>query len=83
MQLTIQPVDGTSPLVPPGAEKSCFAIWERRSLSLCDEKTGESSEVSKLDSCYKAEDIQELLRVAEIGVGNDVICKYFEKGATR
>ena len=50
----------------------------------CDEKTSESSErlASKLDSCYKADDIQELLRVAEIGVGNDVICKYFENGTT-
>ncbi len=46
-------------------------------------KTGESLEVSKLDSCYKAEDIQELLRVAEIGARNDVICNFFEKGATR
>ena len=43
----------------------------------CDEKTSESSErlASKLDSCYKVDNIHELLRVAEIGAGNDVICK--------
>jgi hypothetical protein len=27
--------------------------------------------------------IQELLRVAEIGARNDVICNFFEEGATR
>jgi len=49
-----------------------------------DESTEESSErlAAKLESCYKADDVQELLRIAEIDVGNDVICKYFEKGAT-
>lgn len=50
-----------------------------------DEGTEESSErlAAKLESCYKAEGIQELLQIAEINdVGNDVICKYFEKGAT-
>ena len=33
MQITLQPINGTNPLVPPGAEKSLFPIWERRSLS--------------------------------------------------
>lgn len=49
-----------------------------------DECTEESSErlAAKMESCYKADDIQELLRVADINLGNDVICKYFEKGAT-
>jgi hypothetical protein len=50
----------------------------------CDLKTSESSErlALTLDSCYKANDIHELLRIADIGLGNDAICKYFEKGAT-
>jgi len=50
-----------------------------------DDGTEESSErlAAKLESCYKAEDIHELLEIAEINdVGHDVICKYFEKGAT-
>jgi len=49
-----------------------------------DDGTEESSErlAAKLESCYKADSIQELLEIAEIDVGNDVICKYFEKGAT-
>lgn len=49
-----------------------------------DESTEQSSErlAAKLESCYKADSIQELLRIAEISMGNDVICKYFEKGAT-
>jgi len=49
-----------------------------------DESTEESSErlAAKMESCYKADSMEELLRVAEITLGNDVICKYFEKGAT-
>ena len=49
-----------------------------------DESTKESSEclADKLEMCHKADSIQELLRVAEVSDGNDVICKYFEKGAT-
>ncbi len=50
----------------------------------CDRKTSESSErlALTLDSCYKANNIHELIRIAGIGIGNDAICKYFEKGAT-
>jgi len=51
-----------------------------------DELTEESSErlASKLESCYKADGILGLLRIAEVNdvFGNDVVCKYFEKGAT-
>ena len=49
-----------------------------------DELTEESAErlAAKLESCYKSDGIQELIRIAEIEIGNDVICKYFEKGAT-
>jgi hypothetical protein len=48
-----------------------------------DEITDEASEhlAAKLDLCYKSSDINELLRAAEINVGDDVICKCFEKGA--
>ncbi|KAL7554750.1 hypothetical protein ACHAWF_018286 [Thalassiosira exigua] len=49
-----------------------------------DERTEESSErlAAKLESCYKAEDLHELLRIAEVDMGKDAICKNFEKGAT-
>ena len=65
-----------------------YAVFDQLSKEFVvnnnDESTEESSErlAAKLDSCYKADNIQELLRVAGINVGSDVICKYFEKGAT-
>ena len=48
-----------------------------------DERTEESSErlAAKLEACYKADGIEELLRVAEIDAGHDAICKAFEQGA--
>lgn len=65
-----------------------YAIFDQLSKEFVvnndDELTEESSErlAAKLESCYKADGVQELLQVADINVGNDVICKYFEKGAT-
>jgi len=65
-----------------------YAIFDQLSKEFVvnndDESTEESSErlAAKLESCYKADSIQELLRIADINVGNDVVCKYFEKGAT-
>lgn len=63
-----------------------YAVFDQLSKKFVvgdDEGTEESSEclAAKLESCYKADNIQELIRIAEIDVGNDVICKYFEKGA--
>ena len=65
-----------------------YAIFDQLSKEFVvnndDESTEESSErlAAKLESCYKADSIQELLRIADVNVGNDVVCKYFEKGAT-
>jgi len=49
-----------------------------------DESTEGSAErlAAKMESCYKADGIQELLRIADINLGNDMICKLFERGAT-
>lgn len=49
-----------------------------------DESTEATSErlAAKLESCYKAGDIEELLQVAEVTMSRDLICKYFEKGCT-
>jgi len=63
-----------------------YAVFDQLSKEFVvgdDEGTEESSErlAAKLELCYKAEDIQELIRIAKIDVGNDAICKYFEKGA--
>lgn len=66
-----------------------YAIFDQLSSDFVvnndDESTEKSSEklATKMESCYKAESIQELLRIADISIGNDAICKYFEKGATR
>ncbi|KAL9178367.1 hypothetical protein ACHAXT_000014 [Thalassiosira profunda] len=48
-----------------------------------DERTEASSErlAATLEACYKADGIEELLRVAEIDAGHDAICKAFEQGA--
>merc|ERR1712127_895593 len=65
-----------------------YAVFDQLSKEFVlgdDEGVEESSErlAAKLESCYKAEDVQKLLQIAEItDVGNDLICKYFEKGAT-
>ena len=65
-----------------------YAIFDQLSKEFVvnndDESTEESSErlAAKLESCYKADGIQDLLQIAEIGMGQDAICKYFEKGAT-
>lgn len=49
-----------------------------------DESTEETSErlAAKLEECYKADGVQDMLRIADINIGNDAICKHFEKGAT-
>ena len=49
-----------------------------------DENTEGASErlAARLEACYKADGVRELLRIADIGLGHDAICKYFEKGAT-
>ena len=62
-----------------------YAVFDQLSKEFVakdDEVTEESSErlATKLESCYKAVDIQHLIQIAEIDAGNDVICKYFEKG---
>lgn len=65
-----------------------YAVFDQLSkefvIGNSDEITSEASEhlATKLDLCYKSNDIHELLRVAEITVGHDIICKCFEKGAT-
>lgn len=65
-----------------------YAIFDQLSREFVvnndDEHTEESSErlAAKLELCYKADGVQELLRIAEIDMGNDMICKCFEKGAT-
>lgn len=48
-----------------------------------DVRTKESSErlATKLEFCHKANNIQELLKVAEIHEELDTICKLYEKGA--
>ena len=42
-----------------------------------DESTEEAAErlAAKMESWYKADGIQELLRIADINLGNDMICK--------
>lgn len=47
-----------------------------------DENTLGASErlASSLESCHKAQCIEDLLDVAEITLDHDIICKYFEKG---
>lgn len=65
-----------------------YAVFDQLSKEFVtgnsDEITSEASEhlATKLDLCYKSNDIHELLCVAEITVGHDIICKCFEKGAT-
>ena len=65
-----------------------YAVFDQLSKEFVtgnsDEITSEASEhcATRLDLCYKSNDIHELLRGAEITVGHDVICKCFEKGAT-
>ena len=58
-----------------------YAVFDQLSkefiASNSDEITGEASMhlATKLELCYKSNGIHELLRVAEINVGDDVICK--------
>jgi hypothetical protein len=65
-----------------------YAVFDQLSKEFVtgnsDEITSEASEhlATRLDMCYKTNDIHELLHVAEITVGHDIICKCFEKGAT-
>jgi len=65
-----------------------YAVFDQLSKEFVvnndDESTEESSErlAAKLESCYKAATIQELLQIADINVGNDVIAKGFERGCS-
>ena len=65
-----------------------YAIFDQLSKEFTvnddDERTEAASErlADKLESCYKSGDIEDLLRIADIGMSHDVICKYFEKGCT-
>jgi hypothetical protein len=65
-----------------------YAIFDKLSKVFVvnddDESTASASVrlAEKLESCYKASDIEELLQVADITMSRDVICKYFEKGCT-
>jgi len=64
-----------------------YAVFDQLSREFVvndDESTEATSErlAARLESCYKAGDIEELLQVAEIAMSRDLICKYFEKGCT-
>jgi hypothetical protein len=65
-----------------------YAIFDQLSKEFVvnddDESTETASErlADKLETCYKANSIEDLLQVAEITMSRDLICKYFEKGCT-
>ena len=65
-----------------------YAVFDQLSKEFVvnddDESTEAASErlADKLETCYKASDIEALLQTAEITMSRDLICKYFEKGCT-
>lgn len=65
-----------------------YAIFDQLSKDFVvnddDESTEAASErlADKLETCYKANSIEDLLQVAEITMSRDLVCKYFEKGCT-
>lgn len=64
-----------------------YAIFDQLSKEFVVNNDDESTELSsgrlasKLETCYKAESIQDLLRVAEVTMDHESICKIFERGA--
>lgn len=65
-----------------------YAVFDQLSKEFVvnhdDESTEASSErlAEKLETCYKASNIEDLLQIADITMSRDLICKYFEKGCT-